>query len=140
MKQVLLLVVITALAGCGGVNKFKREGSRGIPRSAPVLITPAPAGTTAAITPVEPVALPFARGPIHSACLASDRKARSRERCGCIQAVADRTLSSSQQKVAVSFYSDPQKAQDMRQSDRPVHESFWLDYKAYGETAERICR
>lgn len=82
---------------------------------------------------------PFARGPISKACMASDRKARSRELCGCIQAVADQRLSNSQQKTAVGFYSNPHRAQEIRQSDKASHEAFWKDYKAYGEAAKRTC-
>jgi hypothetical protein len=60
--------------------------------------------------------------------------------CGCIQAAADRTLSKSDQTLAASFYSDPQKAQDVRQSDRSRDEIFWQKYKNYSETAEAICQ
>ena len=83
---------------------------------------------------------PMAFGPINSACMASERKARSRSLCGCIQAVADQTLSSSQQRRAVSFYENPQKAQNIRQSDRAGDEAFWEAYTAYGQKAEQICR
>ena len=127
MKQVITVMVVTALAGCGGVNKFKRDGTRSTVRSPAVSATPV-------------AALPFARGPINSACLASDRKARSNARCGCIQAVANETLNGSQQRLAVQFYSDPHMAQEIRQSDRSAHEAFWLDYKAYGAAAARTCR
>ena len=81
-----------------------------------------------------------ASGPISRACLSSDRKARNRQLCGCIQAAADRTLSKSDQTLAASFYSDPQKAQDVRQSDRSRDEIFWQKYKNYSETAEAICQ
>lgn len=123
MKQLILLVVITALAGCGGVHKAKRSA-----KNTPVATAPAP------------VALPYASGPINSACMGSDRKARSRALCGCIQAVADKTLNRGQQRIAISFYKDPQKAQDIRQSDRSSDEEFWDAYRNYGETAERVCR
>ena len=80
-----------------------------------------------------------ASGPISRACLASDRKARSRQLCGCIQAVADMSLSGRDQSLAASFYRDPQKAQDIRQSDNPIHERFWKKYREYANTSEQIC-
>ncbi len=84
--------------------------------------------------------MPSASGPISQACLASDRTARSRALCGCIQAVANQTLGGSDQRRAASFYSDPQRAQEVRQSDRSSDEAFWEAYKAYGARAEQICR
>lgn len=114
MKQVVILVLIAALAGCGG----KRSGKAGkaVPRAAPV-----------------------AFGPISKACLKSDREAKSRQLCGCIQAVANDTLTRSQQRQAVQFYRDPAMAQKIRQSDRPSDEKFWRAYKAYGEKARQVC-
>lgn len=132
MKQVILLLVITALAGCGGVHKARKDARRGAPGPAP-----ASSVQTAAAAPVR---MPFASGPLQRACISSDRKARSRELCGCIQAVADTTLSRAQQQVAASFYADPHRAQQIRQSDRAAHEAFWKDYKSYGEKAQRVCR
>ena len=81
-----------------------------------------------------------ASGPISRACLSSGRKERSRQLCGCIQAAADRTLSGSDQSLAASFYVDPQKAQNIRQSGRRSDEIFWEKYKSYSETAEAICK
>ncbi|WP_371227198.1 hypothetical protein [Roseovarius sp. 2305UL8-3] len=149
MKQVILLVLISALAGCGGYHKARKGGApRPAPISAPIPITPTVVGVTtpgvAQSTPTQvavvPVAKPFASGPLQKACMASERKARSRELCGCIQAVADNTLSNSQQRMAVGFYDDPHRAQEIRQSDNPSHEKFWKDYRAYGDAAERTCR
>lgn len=138
MKQVVLLLMVVSLAGCGGFHKAKRGAPS--PKTQPVH-TPAPSANsgTVIVNTAVPIAKPFARGPINSACMASDRKARSRELCGCIQAVADDTLSASQQRIAVSFYIDPHKAQETRQSDRPSDEQFWKEYRAYGAAAERIC-
>lgn len=138
MKQVILLLVITALAGCGGVHKARKDARLGKPK--PVVSTPSnPITTGVQNVPAAPVQMPFASGPLQKACISSDRKARSRELCGCIQAVANKTLSSSQQRVAVSFYADPHRAQQIRQSDNSAHEKFWQDYKNYGETAKRVC-
>ena len=74
-------------------------------------------------------------GPIDRACMTSDRKARSPRLCACIQQVADRTLSRSDQRMAAKFFRDPQRAQDIRQSDNHSHEIFWRKYRAFGETA-----
>lgn len=78
-------------------------------------------------------------GSIERACLKADRKAASRSLCGCIQDAADLTLSRGDQSMAASFFSDPQKAQDIRQSDRASHEAFWKRYKNFGSTAEAYC-
>ncbi|KNG95649.1 hypothetical protein ATO11_00650 [Pseudaestuariivita atlantica] len=79
-------------------------------------------------------------GLISRACLKADRKAASRSLCGCIQSVANKTLTRSDQKMAASFFKDPHKAQVIRQSDRVNHEKFWQKYKAFGKTAEAMCR
>lgn len=110
MRYVMILSVLT-LAGCGGANGF-----RGGPGGAPM-----------------------ASGPISDACLSSDRKARSRALCGCIQAVANQTLTGAEQRRAVGFYRDPHQAQDIRQSKRPVDERFWRAYTNYANRAEQIC-
>lgn len=79
-------------------------------------------------------------GLIERACIKSDRKAASRNLCGCIQQVADLTLSSSDQRLAATFFKDPHKAQVVRQSDRATHEAFWKRYKAFGQTAQAYCK
>lgn len=78
-------------------------------------------------------------GTIERACLGSDRKAANRALCGCIQQVADATLSGSDQRLAAKFFKDPQMAQDIRQSDNQSHEIFWKKYKSFGETAQSYC-
>jgi len=78
-------------------------------------------------------------GTIESACLKSGRAAVSRALCGCIQDVADLTLDRSDQKLAATFFRDPHRAQEVRQSDRRGHEIFWKRYKAFGATAETYC-
>lgn len=139
MKQVIVLLMITALAGCGGVHKARKDTKRSPVRAPAPVMAPSASPNQADSVPVAPAPKPFASGPISKACMSSDRKARSRELCGCIQAVANTTLTGSQQKVAVSFYADPHKAQQVRQSDRAAHEAFWQAYKNYGEVAQRTC-
>ena len=82
----------------------------------------------------------FATGPIYTACLQAGRKQASRAQCGCVQAVANQSLPLNDQRRGAGFFSDPQDAQDVRTSDRPGDERFWLRWKAYGDSAARICR
>jgi hypothetical protein len=121
MKNVVILGLILTLAGCGGGKRYKNTG-----RSAP---------SSTVIAPT-----PYATGVISSACMASDRKARSRQLCGCVQAVADQHMSNSDQARAVKFYKDPQMAQDIRQSDRASDERFWEAYSNYAKQADATCR
>ncbi|MFX0540581.1 hypothetical protein ACEWPM_002460 [Roseovarius sp. S4756] len=118
MRNTVIVGLMLSLAACGGVNRFEQAGNARAPA---------------------PIYAPTASGPIRSACLASDRKARSNQLCGCIQAVADQSLSRSDQLRAVKFYGDPQAAQDIRQSDRASDERFWDAYSEYGKRATRIC-
>lgn len=76
---------------------------------------------------------------IERACLSSDREAKSRLLCGCLQQAANLTLATPDQKLAASFYKDPQKAQDIRQSNNRSHERFWNRYKDYAEVATTFC-
>lgn len=111
MKQVVLIAILCALAGCGGGRRAAND------------------------VPV----VRIASGPISKACLASDRKARAPALCGCIQGVADQRLDPGEQRRAASFYRDPQAAQVVRQSDRKADEVFWKRYVRYAETAKTLC-
>lgn len=82
---------------------------------------------------------PALAGPIETACLRSERSGGNRAICGCIQQVADMTLTGSDQRLAARFFSDPDRAQEIRQSDRRSHEAFWERYRNFGETAEVYC-
>lgn len=77
---------------------------------------------------------------LERACLNSDRASASPELCGCIQRVADQVLTRSDQRLAASFFKDPQRAQDIRQSDRSDHEAFWKRYRTFGDTATKVCK
>ena len=92
----------------------------------------------ALLTPSVPV--PVQAGVISTACLQSGRKAANRSLCKCIQFVADQSLSRSDQRLAASFFRDPHKAQEIRQSDRSSDEAFWERYKSFGAQAETFCK
>lgn len=78
-------------------------------------------------------------GPISRACMASDRNARSFALCGCLQQVANRTLTASDQRLAAKIFRKPQMAQDIKMSDSTNHEAFWQKYKTFGATATQNC-
>ncbi|WP_371156622.1 hypothetical protein [Jannaschia sp. 2305UL9-9] len=82
----------------------------------------------------------YATGPIQTACIRADRRAADRQLCGCVQAVANDSLSSRDRSRAVKFFKNPHSAQVTRQSDRPSDEAFWKRYKAFVSRAEQICR
>lgn len=76
-------------------------------------------------------------GPIGSACM-KGRNAGSTV-CGCIDQIADRTLSRSDQRRAAGLFKDPDKAQQIRMSDRQADNDFWARYKNFAATAEAYC-
>jgi len=78
-------------------------------------------------------------GPIEGACLKSDRKAVSRSLCGCIQQVADMTLTGSDQRRAAGFFRDPDQAQNVRMSKSDSDNAFWARYRSFGDMAEAYC-
>ena len=83
---------------------------------------------------------PFAvAGPIDSACVHSDRGAGNRALCGCVQQVANMTLSSGDQRRAAAFFRDPQQAQNVRMSKTGGDNAFWARYKNFAATAEAYC-
>ena len=77
-------------------------------------------------------------GPIDSACIRSERAASPRL-CGCIQQVADQTLSRADQRRAAGFFRNAQQAQDVRMSKRAADNQFWDRYKLFAASAERYC-
>jgi len=85
-------------------------------------------------------AVPASAGLIERACLTSERGTGQGRICGCLQGVANLTLSAQDQKRAASFFADPEKAQKARTSDRRRDEAFWDRYRAFGETAQDYCK
>ncbi|PWG17809.1 hypothetical protein DFK10_03555 [Salibaculum griseiflavum] len=86
-----------------------------------------------------PVQAAFATGPIYSACRASDREASNRQLCGCIQAVADRELSSRDENRIAGFFNDPEEAHAVKISDTSANDAFWDRYRDFIGVARRTC-
>lgn len=78
-------------------------------------------------------------GPIENACLRSDRAQATRAMCRCIDSVAQTTLTRSEQRRAASFFSDPDRAQQIRMSKTARDNAFWDRYRDFGATAEQYC-
>ncbi|MEP3783866.1 hypothetical protein [Ascidiaceihabitans sp.] len=115
--------ILTFIAACGGGTQYSSSNA---------------AGGRGSYTKPAPAVL-FASGPIAQACRAGGRKQASRARCGCVQAVANQSLSASDQRKGAAFFNNPQSAQDTRQSDNAANERFWKRWKAFGNDAARLC-
>ncbi len=102
-----------------------------------LVVTLSACGKRSAAPTVVSSSYPFATGPMFQACLKADRKAANRQLCGCVQAVANKHLSSRDQARAAKFFEEPQLAQDARQNGS---RSFWATYKKFAGDAERVCR
>lgn len=85
------------------------------------------------------LALPAAAGPIEQACLRSERSQGQNALCGCIQDAANMTLTEKDQKLAASFFDDPHRAQEVRQSKSNRMEKFWERYENFSVAAESFC-
>jgi len=110
-------VALVGLSGCGGGSRYSSGNAAG-----------AGGGVVA-----------FATGPIQRACVADNRKAATAARCGCVQAVADRSLSDADQRRGAGLFKDPHKLQEIRQSDNAGNARFWAAWKAFGQDAAAIC-
>lgn len=86
------------------------------------------------------IAFPVFAGQIEQACLQSERGYGQRALCTCIQDAANMTLTPRDQRLAATFFSDPHRAQEVRQSRRRQHEAFWERYENFGVAAETFCR
>lgn len=78
-------------------------------------------------------------GPIENACMKSNRSSANRSLCTCIQQVADVTLGGSDQRLAASFFKDPDKAQKVRMSRSAQDDAFWSRYVTFGNQAKQAC-
>ncbi|MCX7567307.1 hypothetical protein OS189_13220 [Sulfitobacter sp. F26169L] len=112
---VLALAALTALSACGGgATNYTTRGA-----FAPTQL--------------------YATGPLQRACMKMGRKGATSVRCGCVQAVADQQLSAAEQRRGVKAFKDPHKVQVWRQSDKASDNAFWASWKAFGQTATRVC-
>lgn len=83
---------------------------------------------------------PFAMaGPIDSACVRSERGSSNGPLCGCIQQVANQTLSTADQRRAAAFFRDPDQAQVVRMSKTGADNAFWARYKNFAAASEAYC-
>ena len=119
IRASLISVALVALTACSGGSRYSSTNAYNSATARPVL---------------------FASGPIQKACQADQRKAASRSRCGCVQAVADQSLSVADQKRGARYFKDPHTLQEVRQSDNAGNERFWLAWKAFGQSAAAQCR
>ncbi|MDP0928555.1 hypothetical protein Q0601_15325 [Paracoccus onubensis] len=78
-------------------------------------------------------------GPIDNACIRSDRAQGNAPLCGCIQQVADQTLSRSDQRRAAKFFHDPHQAQEAQTSNSNSDSAFWSRYTNFADTAAAYC-
>lgn len=83
---------------------------------------------------------PRVNGAVAKACIDSDRRAANSQLCNCIGRVASERLSRSDQNRLISFFDDPERANDIKIDDRPPAEAFWERYRTFTRAAERSCR
>lgn len=93
----------------------------------------------ASLAAAMPVSVEAAPGVISRACKASDRPAANARLCGCVQRVANQTLTKTERRTVAKWFSDPHRAQEIRMSDRGSDERLWQRYKNFGETAKAVC-
>ncbi|WP_298839712.1 hypothetical protein [uncultured Roseobacter sp.] len=102
--------------------------------------TSAPAGQQRAVfLPASGGSPQFASGEIANACLKKNRRGASPARCGCVQAVANRTLTPSEKRRGAAFFGDPERVHEMKVSDSPANERFWEHWSRFADQAELIC-
>ncbi len=78
-------------------------------------------------------------GPIANACLQTGRAGASAQLCTCIQHVADITLGGADQRLAATFFGDPERAQKVHMSKAEADDAFWQRYVVFGQQAEMAC-
>jgi hypothetical protein len=74
-------------------------------------------------------------GEIGRACMAGGREAANTQLCACVQGVANQSLTAAEQRRAARFFTDPDEAQEARESGS----AFWERYRAFASQAEAIC-
>ena len=78
-------------------------------------------------------------GSIDHACRQAKRPAATPKLCRCVQKVANKSLTRTERYKVSKWFSDPHKAQQIRQSDRRRDEELWLKYKKFGNLARKSC-
>ena len=78
-------------------------------------------------------------GPIANACLQTGRAGANAQVCTCIQQVADITLGGDDQRLAATFFRDPERAQKVHMSKSQSDDAFWQRYLVFGQQAEMAC-
>jgi hypothetical protein len=96
-------------------------------------------GATLAAISLMCVATSASAGPIERACLQSNRQAANRNLCSCIQQVADITLGGNDQRLAATFFKDPDRAQKVHMSKSGQDDAFWSRYMTFGQQAQMAC-
>lgn len=86
------------------------------------------------------LAEPAFAGPIDRACRQSARAAATSQICGCLQSLANTTLKRSDHRRVAKFFTKPDKAQKLRQSNRRRDAELWQRYRGYADLAEQVCR
>lgn len=77
--------------------------------------------------------------PVGNACTRSDHGSGNSALCRCIQQVADKTLSYSDQRRAAKLFNDPHQAQVVRSSGSSSDSAFWARYTKFAAVAEAYC-
>ncbi|WP_232367750.1 hypothetical protein [Tritonibacter horizontis] len=78
-------------------------------------------------------------GTIERACRSASGSAASAQLCNCIGQVAEQRLTRSEQRTVATWFQDPHRAQEVRQSGRSSDAQLWQKYQVFGSDAERIC-
>lgn len=96
-------------------------------------------GLATAMALIYLTAAPAQASAIQRACISSERSSASPELCRCIQSVANRTLSRSDRRLTAKFFRDPDRAQEIRVSDRPSDDAFWERYERFSQRVANSC-
>lgn len=83
---------------------------------------------------------PRVTGDVSKACMSAGRQAANAASCSCVQQAANQMLTASEQRRAATFFADPHRAQETRQSSSSSDRNFWQRYRAFVSRAEEMCR
>ncbi|TMV09750.1 hypothetical protein FGK63_01385 [Ruegeria sediminis] len=86
-----------------------------------------------------PSAILASTGDIKRACMATNRPEATRQRCGCIQDVANNALSRKEQRTIAKWFRDPHQAQTVKMSKTARDDQLWDRYEAFGQLAQAVC-